>query len=132
MNVENLLEQLWTRGWVHLSSKEKLLATKFIGKGRVISQSDIVTKNDSNQFIHGNGYIEFHTDDPRADFIIWRCDEQAEKGGENLLKNVDVAYQKLALEIKNNLPNVKFLVNLQGAPYIASLVEQVLRILLVW
>lgn len=119
MKAEDLLNQLSESGRVHLVDSDNKDAYNYLAGslGKVLNKSSIKVKPDSDQFIHSSGYVEFHTDDPRADFIAWKCIKPADFGGENILKNLYLAYSRLNIKHKNILKTVRIIVNIPGAPY---------------
>lgn len=117
MKIDNVLRQVKTHGWSHVKSNENIEIDDLITNlGTILNKSSIKVKKESGQFIHKSGYVEFHTDDPRAEYIIWLCVKQADSGGENILKNISNAYFNLNTEYQKILSKLSFKVNLPGAP----------------
>lgn len=117
MKIDEILEELSLHGWTLIDADSCTNIDELIfDLGTLINKSDIKTKDGSNQFIHGSGYVEFHTDDPRARYVVWKCIETADFGGENILKDMRSVYEKASPELQANLQKISFIVDLPGAP----------------
>lgn len=105
------------KGWIVIPSEWKVKIDEIKDLlGPVISENNIRVTKDSNQFIHTAGNVEYHTDDPRADYILWKCEEPADEGGENLLKDLRSAFYTLSKKHQQDLKSLSFMVDLPGAP----------------
>jgi len=98
-------------GWCHLknvSPDEFHYILKELGV--LISKSDIKENDESTKFIHSDGGVQYHTDDPLADIIGWYCMSPAEDGGESLFLNINDVMSTLDSWSKNWLKRITFTV----------------------
>lgn len=96
-NVAPILDEITRSGYALLrgigSSGMDRVATKL---GDILHVTDVKVDSKSKSLVTSNRALDFHTDHPRADYIVWHCIEQSEIGGETILADAEKAYLQLS------------------------------------
>lgn len=71
--------------------------------GKVRESRSISFIEGSQRFIHGNGPVPFHNEDPDISLLAWYCASPADRGGETLLLDGKVLAQSLPQSLRRSL-----------------------------
>ncbi|HHH52158.1 MAG TPA: hypothetical protein ENK91_00730 [Bacteroidetes bacterium] len=94
--MKNILEQLNKFGFVHLPKQtETELKTVLETLGYVINETDVIANSESKSLVTSEKYLDFHTDNHLAKYIVWYCRKQAEKGGYSMICDAEKVFDKL-------------------------------------
>ena len=63
--------------------------------GNVINETDIIANSESKSLVTSDKFLDFHTDNHLAKYIIWFCHKQADQGGFSMLCDAEKVYAKL-------------------------------------
>ena len=102
-----LTEQLSKVGWVHLTDQtEEQLNDITESLGENIFTTDVLVKPESKSMVQSASGLSFHTDHPKAKYIVWFCYKQTDNGGETLLVDADKVFQRLSTAEQNKLHKI--------------------------
>jgi len=100
----NLKDELNNKGFCHIQSKNETELEEIITLlGNVINETDVIANTESKSLVTSDKYLDFHTDNHLAKYIVWHCKKQAEEGGYSMLCDAEKVYsiltddEKLAL-----------------------------------
>lgn len=94
-------KQLEENGYCHipcLSSED--LEGVLNQLGNVINETDVIAKPDSKSLVTSDQYLDFHTDNHLAKYIVWQCLLPSEEGGYSMMCDAEKVYEKLSDEEK--------------------------------
>jgi len=74
--------------------------------GEVINETDVIADANSKSLVTSDKYLDFHTDNHMAKYIIWHCQKPAEEGGFSMLCDAEQVYAKLTEEEKLQLSKI--------------------------
>lgn len=94
--VFQVRHELENKGWIHLLGKSYEELELILGSmGELVSATDIRKQVESNLYIHSDIDIPFHSEDPKAKYLLWYCISQAEQGGETELLDFQYVVKNL-------------------------------------
>ncbi|MDB5284075.1 MAG: hypothetical protein JWO06_3150 [Bacteroidota bacterium] len=107
-NTQNYLsEQLNRIGWIHLTGQtEEQLNDITDSLGEIIFTTDVVVKPESKSMVTSTAGLSFHSDHPKAKYIVWFCHKQTDNGGDTILVDADKAFQQLSLDEQKELHSI--------------------------
>lgn len=106
-NNDILIERLVKVGWAHLANQtEEQLNDITDSLGEIIFTTDVVVKPKSKSMVTSAGGLSFHSDHPKAKYIVWFCYKQTDNGGNTILVDADKAFQKLSVEEQKELGQI--------------------------
>ena len=74
--------------------------------GSIIHTTDVKVDLNSRALVTSAKALDYHTDHPKADYIAWLCIKQSFCGGETILADAEVAYQRLTLQEREALAGI--------------------------
>lgn len=84
------------QGYCHIPNlSETELVQTLETLGNVINETDVIANCESDSLVTSNQFLDFHTDNHLAKYIIWYCNQPAENGGLSLLCDAEKVYAKL-------------------------------------
>jgi len=99
---------LETQGFFRLSEcRDDLLNTLISELGTVLFTTDVVVKPESNFLVTSAKGLDYHTDHHKADYILWYCVRQTDKGGESILIDAWKAFDALSDSHKEALHEIR-------------------------
>ena len=75
--------------------------------GDILHVTDVKVDLKSKSLVTSNRALDFHTDHPRADYIVWHCIEQSEVGGETILADAEKGYLQLSSKEQKWLSTIR-------------------------
>ena len=106
-NIQNVKTSLENSGWVLLENQsENDLNEILYTLGKVIFITDVVVKSESKAMVTSTKGLDLHTDHHNANYILWFCIEQTDKGGETLILDADNIYSQLTPEQQAELHKI--------------------------
>ena len=94
-------------GYVFLQKKTIDELSKILTDlGEVINETDVIVDTNSKSLVTSDKYLDFHTDNHMAKYIIWYCQKPAEEGGFSMLCDAEEVYEKLTEEEKIQLSKI--------------------------
>jgi hypothetical protein len=105
--VTHWKKQLDDKGFCHLPNlTETELKLALDELGNVINETDVIANSDSKSLVTSDKFLDFHTDNHLAKYIVWHCKRPAENGGLSLLCDGEKVYSKLSEEEKQALSKI--------------------------
>lgn len=105
--MKNILEKLDKYGFVYLPKQSEDDLKKVLNTlGKVINETDVIANSESKSLVTSDKYLDFHTDNHLAKYIVWYCHKQAEKGGFSMICDAESVYSKLNKEEKTQLSKI--------------------------
>lgn len=105
--LPNLKLDLDKSGFLHLSNKtEDELNAILLELGEVINETDVKADRDSKSLVTSDKYLDFHTDNHLAKYIVWFCQKPADEGGVSLLCDAQKVYNKLTEDEKSSISKI--------------------------
>ncbi|TNE79406.1 MAG: hypothetical protein EP332_11205 [Bacteroidetes bacterium] len=102
-----LRDQLKEFGYSYLpNTSEDDLKTHLNQLGNIIDETDVIAKSDSKSLVTSDKYLDFHTDNHLAKYIVWHCKVQAKEGGISLLCDAESVFERLTNEEKKELSGI--------------------------
>lgn len=94
-------------GYAHLPQKsEDELAEILSELGEVINETDVIADEKSKSLVTSDKFLDFHTDNHMAKYIVWFCHKPAKEGGYSMLCDAEEIYAKLTEEEKQQLSKI--------------------------
>ena len=94
-------------GYVFLQKKTIDELSKILTDlGEVINETDVIVDTNSKSLVTSDKYLDFHTDNHLAKYIIWYCQKPAEEGGFSMLCDAEEVYEKFTEEEKIQLSKI--------------------------
>jgi alpha-ketoglutarate-dependent taurine dioxygenase len=107
IEVGLLTERLRKFGWVHLADQTEVQMNDIADSlGENIFTTDVQVKPESKSMVQSASGLSFHTDHPKAKYIIWFCIKQTDNGGDTLLVDADKVFQTLSTEDQKELHKI--------------------------
>ena len=75
--------------------------------GEVIYITDVKCDPESRSLVNSSRALDFHTDHPKADYVVWLCVRQSDVGGATILADARAAYLRLLPEERRLLSQVR-------------------------
>ena len=73
-------------GYVYLPSRTEDELSEILKKlGKIINETDVIADAESKSLVTSDKYLDFHTDNHMAKYIVWYCHQPAEEGGFSML-----------------------------------------------
>ncbi len=102
-----LIEELNKSGWVYLTDQTEEQLNEIVDSlGENIFTTDVVVKSESKSMVQSSSGLSFHTDHPKAKYIVWFCYKQTDIGGDTLLVDGDKVFQQLSSEEQAELHKI--------------------------
>ncbi len=100
-------DDLTAKGFCFIPNQNENELTSILTElGNVINETDVIAKSDSKSLVTSDKYLDFHTDNHLAKFILWHCKKPAHEGGYSMLCNAEQVYSKLTEEEKLDLSKI--------------------------
>ncbi|WP_169515991.1 TauD/TfdA family dioxygenase [Gaetbulibacter saemankumensis] len=100
-------DELAEKGFCHIPNKSDVELTEILSQlGHVINETDVIANSESKSLVTSDKYLDFHTDNHLAKYILWHCKKQAEKGGQSMLCDAEKVYAELTEEEKLALSKI--------------------------
>lgn len=74
--------------------------------GQIINETDVIADAKSKSLVTSDKYLDFHTDNHLAKYIIWHCRKPAIEGGYSMLCDAEKVYKQLTVEEKFQLSKI--------------------------
>lgn len=74
--------------------------------GEVLFETDVIANKDSKSLVTSDKYLDFHTDNHLAKYIVWYCLQPASQGGISLLCDARKVFERLNKEEKIDLSKI--------------------------
>jgi len=104
----NFLTDLKKFGWVHLTDQSEDELNEICEQlGEIIFTTDVVVKSESKSMVTSARGLNFHSDHPKANYIVWFCYKQTDDGGLSILLDAEKAFAKLSPTDKQALEHIK-------------------------
>jgi hypothetical protein len=82
----NFLTDLKKFGWVLISDQTEEDLNEICEQlGETIFTTEVIVKPDSKSMVTSARGLNFHSDHPKANYIVWYCFKQTDKGGKTIL-----------------------------------------------
>ena len=105
--MKNFLEKLDEYGFVYLPKQSEDDLNKILNTlGEVINETDVIANSESKSLVTSDKYLDFHTDNHLAKYIVWYCHKQAEKGGYSMICDAEKVFNKLNDKEKQELSKI--------------------------
>ena len=99
MEIQTMKEwktKLEEDGFVHLPNQTEFELNQILEQlGNVINETDVIANSESNSLVTSDKFLDFHTDNHLAKYIVWHCHKPAEEGGYSILCDAERVYEKL-------------------------------------
>jgi uncharacterized pyridoxamine 5'-phosphate oxidase family protein len=74
--------------------------------GVVINETDVIASTESKSLVTSCKFLDFHTDNHLAKYIVWHCYKPAEEGGYSMLCDGEKVYKMLTENEKQELSKI--------------------------
>jgi hypothetical protein len=102
-----MISELKEKGFVHLTNQtEQNLDNILQNFGEVLMTTDVIVRTKSKGMVTTALGLDYHTDHHKAEYILWYCYKQTDKGGESILLDAEKVYYKLTKEHQNELTKI--------------------------
>lgn len=102
-----LKDELTKNGFCHIPNISENELTEILSQlGNVINETDVIANSESKSLVTSDKYLDFHTDNHLAKYILWHCKKQAEEGGQSMLCDAEKVYAQLDVEEKSALSKI--------------------------
>ena len=106
--TDTLLKELKQCGYVLMEGAGQSGLDSVIAQlGEVIQVTKVHNNPDTPALVTSDRALDFHTDHPKADFIVWLCVEQSQTGGESILADADMAFERLSPDDQAALKEIR-------------------------
>jgi len=103
-NWQNELNEL---GYCHIPNQNENELQQILDElGNVINETDVIANAESKSLVTSDKFLDFHTDNHLAKYIIWQCRKQADEGGFSMLCDAEKVYSKLDETEKEQLSKI--------------------------
>ena len=110
MEIQTMKEwktKLEEDGFVHLPNQTEFELNQILEQlGNVINEADVIANSESNSLVTSDKFLDFHTDNHLAKYIVWHCHKPAEEGGYSILCDAERVYEKLNEAEKKELSKI--------------------------
>ena len=107
MNLEMANYKLSENGYVRIPSPSPHFLHSFLNKlGKIIQTTEISPRQNIRALVTSRRALGLHTDHHRANYIVWHCIKQSERGGESILADARSAYEAMGEEQRSIMANV--------------------------
>ncbi len=94
-------------GFVHLPSQSEFELSQILKHlGNVINETDVIANSASQSLVTSDKFLDFHTDNHLAKYIVWYCHKPAEEGGYSILCDAEQIFKQLDEEEKSQLSKI--------------------------
>jgi len=105
--MKNWEIELKELGFCHIKNQtENQLNDIIFELGNVINETDVIANSESKSLVTSDKYLDFHTDNHLAKYIIWYCIKPAEEGGYSQLCDAEIIFEQLNEKEKNELSKI--------------------------
>lgn len=102
-----LKDELTKNGFCHIPNISETELTEILSQlGNVINETDVIANSESKSLVTSDKYLDFHTDNHLAKYILWHCKKQADKGGQSMLCDAEKVYAELTEDEKLSLSKI--------------------------
>lgn len=102
-----LRDELIKKGFCHIPNKNETELNEIISQlGNIINETDVIANPESKSLVTSDKYLDFHTDNHLAKYILWHCKQQAKKGGQSILCDAEQIYSQLTEDEKFALSKI--------------------------
>lgn len=102
-----LKEDLTEKGFCYIQNKTEEELKKILSQlGNVINETDVIANSESKSLVTSDKYLDFHTDNHLAKYILWHCKKQAEQGGQSMLCDAEKVFTQLTEDEKLALSKI--------------------------
>lgn len=106
-SITKITSTLTETGYAFIANQSKEDVSHILGHlGEVIYTTDVKINHNSRALVTSSKALDFHTDHHKAKWILWYCLEQTDVGGESILVDATLAYQKLENKNKKILAQI--------------------------
>lgn len=103
-----LLQELRERGYALLKAAGQSALDNVVAQlGEVIQVTEVRSNPNTRALVTSARALDFHTDHPKADYIAWLCVEQADSGGESILADAEMAFNRLPPDERERLADIR-------------------------
>lgn len=74
--------------------------------GNIINETDVIANSESKSLVTSDKFLDFHTDNHLAKYIVWFCNKQAEEGGFSMLCDAEKVYAELNKDEQEQLSKI--------------------------
>lgn len=105
--MKNWETELYDFGFSYIPNQTEDELQLILGKlGNVINETDVIANSESKSLVTSDKFLDFHTDNHLAKYIIWHCHKPAEKGGFSMLCDAEKVYAELNETEKEQLSKI--------------------------
>lgn len=102
-----LMDDLTEKGFCYIQNKTEEELKEILSQlGNVINETDVIANSESKSLVTSDKYLDFHTDNHLAKYILWHCKKQAEQGGQSMLCDAEKVFTQLTEEEKLALSKI--------------------------
>lgn len=99
--------QLEEDGFVHIPNQSEFELKQVLEQlGNVINETDVIANSESKSLVTSDKFLDFHTDNHLAKYIVWHCHKPAEEGGFSILCDAEQVFRLLEEDEKNQLSKI--------------------------
>lgn len=103
----NIIQELNDFGFAHIRKQTGNELNELLDAlGEVINETDVIANSESKSLVTSDKFLDFHTDNHLAKYIVWVCHKQAEKGGYSMICDAEKVYSKLNKDEKIQLSKI--------------------------
>lgn len=100
-------DELTEKGFCHFANRNETDLKGIIYQlGNVINETDVIANSESKSLVTSNKFLDFHTDNHLAKYIVWHCQKPAEEGGFSMLCDAEQVYSRLTEAEKLELSKI--------------------------
>lgn len=94
--MKNWETELNENGYCHIPNQNQNKLNLILKQlGNIINETDVIANPESKSLVTSDKFLDLHTDNHLAKYIIWFCHKQADKGGHSILCDAEAVYSKL-------------------------------------
>lgn len=107
ISTQTYVPVLHEQGYLYLTNQSDAdLETVLSELGNIINQTDVIANPQSKSLVTSEKFLDYHTDNHLAKYIVWHCKKQAEIGGESILCDAEKIYHQLSEDEKVELSKI--------------------------
>lgn len=94
--MKNWQTELNEWGYCHIPNRNETELQIILDRlGNLINETDVIANTDSKSLVTSDKFLDFHTDNHLAKYIVWHCHKQANEGGFSMLCDAEKIYAQL-------------------------------------
>ena len=94
-------------GFSHIPNQTEELLKQILNQlGNVINETDVIANSESKSLVTSDKFLDFHTDNHLAKYIVWHCKQPAKESGYSILCDAETVFIKLSEQEKEELSKI--------------------------